>query len=295
MNLVDYELSSDDERGEAPPKREVEHENLAQGGNKCTEKKKNREKGRDNKANKNENDDLDENETDNGCLKKKTHIHLGQKWNADREVISMENKTLDAHEMCKDVIAGGKKEPSGAPLLSKLNGDEKNSHYDGCRDDNHNCNDGRDTEVRPVEQDKKEQNKQRNVPLVGEQTDYPIAKGANLLESNNLINISVNENNFDELFFLPPNEYSDCLNQKIEELSKLYKINLTINKNIINSNEYKNPCILQKIMEIFQIDVYSSNYPLNIYNPDDFLSIDLFNEKGEETDQKKPKTKWSNH
>lgn len=79
----------------------------------------------------------------------------------------------------------------------------------------------------------------------------------------------------------------------IDELSKLYEINLTINKNIINSNEYKNPCILEKIMEMFDIDVYSSNYPPHIYNPHDFLSVDLFNEKENITDRNKAKSKWS--
>ncbi|ANQ08749.1 Uncharacterized protein PCOAH_00031580 [Plasmodium coatneyi] len=282
MNLVDYELSSDEEPGEAPQKREIQNVDSAEGENKCTDNKKNEEKGRDKRTNKNGNDYLGENATDKKCCNKKAHIHLAQKWDAD---------IADEDEMRKDDIVGEKRKPIEAPLLSKLKGAENISHYDGDDD----CGDGLRTEVRPGDHHTKEENKQRNVPLVSEQTDNQIAKGTNLLESNNLINISVNENNFDDLFFLPPNEYSDCLNQKIEELSKLYKINLTINKNIINSNEYKNPCILEKIMQIFQIDVYSSNYPLNIYNPHDFLSIDLFNEKGEEMDQKKSKTKWSNH
>ncbi|CRH00648.1 HCNGP-like protein, putative [Plasmodium relictum] len=113
-------------------------------------------------------------------------------------------------------------------------------------------------------------------------------------ENNNLMNINIDENNFDEIFLLPENEYSDILNKKIDDLSKLYNIDLTINKNITNSNEYKNPCILEKIMQIFNIDVYSSNYPLNIYNPHDFLSVDLFNEKNDQATQNKTKTKWSN-
>ncbi|CAD2094671.1 HCNGP-like protein, putative [Plasmodium vinckei brucechwatti] len=115
----------------------------------------------------------------------------------------------------------------------------------------------------------------------------------NILEKNNIMNINVDENNFDEIFYLPENEYSEILNKKIDELSKLYDINLTINKNIINSNEYKNPCILEKIMEMFDIDVYSSNYPSHIYNPHDFLSVDLFNEKENPTDRNKAKSKWS--
>ncbi|GAB67058.1 HCNGP-like protein [Plasmodium cynomolgi strain B] len=297
MNLVDYEFSSDEERAEAPEKREIQHGDSAEGGNKCTENKKNEERSRDNSSSKEGNHGLGGNETDNVCAKKKAHIHLAQKWDAGRENASMGDKTHDSDVMRNDGIAEGNEAPSEAPLLSKLKDAENMSHYDGGGDDDNgdDCVDGHGTEVRPGEQHRKEQNKQRSAPLVSEQKDNPIAKGANLLESNNLINISVNENNFDDLFFLPPNEYSDCLNQKIEELSKLYELNLTINKNIINSNEYKNPCILEKIMQIFQIDVYSSNYPLSIYNPHDFLSIDLFNEKGEETDQKKTKTKWSNH
>ncbi|SBT86755.1 HCNGP-like protein [Plasmodium malariae] len=115
----------------------------------------------------------------------------------------------------------------------------------------------------------------------------------NILENNNIMNISVDENNFDDIFYLSENEYSETLNKKLDELSKLYELNLTINKNIINSKEYKNPCILEKIMEIYHVDVYSSNYPLYIYNPHDFLSIDLFNEKSNVTDQNKAKTKWS--
>ncbi|KEG02858.1 hypothetical protein YYE_02692 [Plasmodium vinckei vinckei] len=115
----------------------------------------------------------------------------------------------------------------------------------------------------------------------------------NILEKNNIMNVNVDENNFDEVFYLPENKYSEILNKKIDDLSKLYDINLTINKNIINSNEYKNPCILEKIMEMFDIDVYSSNYPSDIYNPHDFLSVDLFNEKENPTDRNKAKSKWS--
>ncbi|EUD68141.1 hypothetical protein C922_01159 [Plasmodium inui San Antonio 1] len=297
MNLVDYELSSDEERREVHQKREIQHGDSAEERNKCIENKENEERRRDNSASKNGNYGLGGNETDNECAKKKAHIHLAEKWDAAREDASVGDKMRDADKMRNDGIVEEKGEPSEAPLLSKLKGAEKMSHCGGEDEDDgeDDCADVLGTEVRPGEQHKREQNKQRSAPIVNEQTDNRIAKGANLLESNNLINISVNENNFDDLFFLPPNEYSDCLNQKIEELSKLYKIDLTINKNIINSNEYKNPCILEKIMQIFQIDVYSSNYPLNIYDPHDFLSIDLFNEQGEETDQKKTKTKWSNH
>ncbi|KNA02353.1 hypothetical protein PVNG_01507 [Plasmodium vivax North Korean] len=294
MNLVDYELSSDEERGEARHKREIEHEDSAEGGNKCTENKKNEERGRDNSASKNGKHDLGGNETDDVCAKKKADIHLAKKWDAGRADAPGGDKTRDADEMRSDGIAEEKGTPTEAPLLGKLKGAEKVPHGGGG-DGSGDGEDDHSTEVLPGGHHKKEQNKQRSAPLVSEQRDTTMAKGSNLLESNNLSNISVNESNFDDVFFLPPNEYSDCLNQKIEELSKLYEINLTINKNIINSNEYKNPCILEKIMQIFQIDVYSSNYPLNIYNPHDFLSIDLFNEKGEETDQKKTKTKWSNH
>ncbi|KJP88782.1 hypothetical protein AK88_01472 [Plasmodium fragile] len=297
MNLVDYELSSDEEHGEEPQKWEIQHGDSVKGENECTDNKKNEKKRRDNSASKNVNHDLGGNETDTACAKKKAHIHLAKKWDTGRADASVGDKTHDAGEMRNDVIAEVKGASSEAPLSSKLKGADKMSDYEGCvgGDDDENCIDGSGTEVWSGEHQREGDNNQRSVPLVSEHTDSLIGKGSNLLDSNNLMNISVNENNFDDLFFLPPNEYSDCLNQKIEELSKLYEINLTINKNIINSNEYKNPCILEKIMQIFQIDVYSSNYPLNIYNPNDFLSIDLFNEKGEETDQKKSKTKWSNH
>lgn len=116
----------------------------------------------------------------------------------------------------------------------------------------------------------------------------------NIFNKDDFLYMNIDENNFDEIFNISENEYSDILNTKIEELSKLYELNLTINKNIINSNEYKNPCILEKIMEIFQIDVYSSNYPLHIYNPKFFSSLDLFNERSQENNQNKVNTKWSN-
>ncbi|SOV74269.1 HCNGP-like protein [Plasmodium sp. gorilla clade G3] len=116
----------------------------------------------------------------------------------------------------------------------------------------------------------------------------------NIFNKDDFLYMNIDENNFDEIFNISENEYSDILNKKIDELSKLYQLNLTINKNIINSNEYKNPCILEKIMEIFQIDMYSSNYPLHIYNPKIFLSLDLFNERSQENIQNKTNTKWSN-
>ncbi|SBT36680.1 HCNGP-like protein, putative [Plasmodium ovale wallikeri] len=124
--------------------------------------------------------------------------------------------------------------------------------------------------------------------------EQEVSTSKNISENNNMVDVHVDENNFDDIFCLAENEYSDILNKKIDELSKLYDVNLTINKNIINSNEYKNPCILEKIMQIFHIDVYASNYPPNVYNPHDFLSIDLFNEKYNTTDPGKIKTKWSN-
>ncbi|CDO62904.1 HCNGP-like protein [Plasmodium reichenowi] len=116
-----------------------------------------------------------------------------------------------------------------------------------------------------------------------------------IFNKDDFLYMNIDENNFDEIFNISENEYSDILNTKIEELLKLYELNLTINKNIINSNEYKNPCILEKIMEIFQIDVYSSNYPLHMYNPKIFSSLDLFNERSQENIQNKVvNTKWSN-
>ncbi|VWU51564.1 HCNGP-like protein [Hepatocystis sp. ex Piliocolobus tephrosceles] len=110
---------------------------------------------------------------------------------------------------------------------------------------------------------------------------------------NNIIKMNIDEDNFDDIFKMPENEYSSILNNKITELQKLYEMDLTINKNIINSNEYKNPCILEKIMKVFQIDAYSSNYLESVYNPHDFLSIDLFNENEVAPDKTKTKTRWS--
>lgn len=173
-------------------------------------------------------------------------------------------------------------------LLKEGEKQKKDLIRDGCEEkfiNNENittipidiCDDKNDKEKNNIINNKKEDN-----------------NNVNIFNKDDFLYMNIDENNFDEIFNISENEYSDILNTKIEELSKLYELNLTINKNIINSNEYKNPCILEKIMEIFQIDVYSSNYPLHIYNPKFFSSLDLFNERSQENIQNKVNTKWSN-
>lgn len=173
-------------------------------------------------------------------------------------------------------------------LLKEGEKQKKDLIRDGCEEkfiNNENittipidiCDDKNDKEKNNIINNKKEDN-----------------NNVNIFNKDDFLYMNIDENNFNEIFNISENEYSDILNTKIEELSKLYELNLTINKNIINSNEYKNPCILEKIMEIFQIDVYSSNYPLHIYNPKFFSSLDLFNERSQENIQNKVNTKWSN-
>ncbi|CRG97798.1 HCNGP-like protein, putative [Plasmodium gallinaceum] len=167
--------------------------------------------------------------------------------------------------------------------ISKKDDDEKEETKDKTKDKtNKNINN-----LHKEQNNNNNNNKEKNL-------NEEIFNNKKFFENNDFMNIDIDENNFDEIFFLRENEYSDTLNKKIDDLSQLYEINLTINKNITNSNEYKNPCILEKIMQIFNIDVYSSNYPINIYNPRDFLSVDLFNEKKDQATQSKAKTKWSN-
>ncbi|SPJ08869.1 HCNGP-like protein [Plasmodium sp. DRC-Itaito] len=173
-------------------------------------------------------------------------------------------------------------------LIKEVEKQKKNLIKDNCEEkviNNENittmpidiCADKNDKEIYNIINEKNEDN-----------------NNVNIFNKDDFLYMNIDENNFDEIFKISENEYSDILNKKIEELSKLYQLNLTINKNIINSNEYKNPCILEKIMEIFQIDMYSSNYPLHIYNPKIFSSLDLFNEKSQENVQNKANTKWSN-
>ncbi|GAW81544.1 hypothetical protein, conserved [Plasmodium gonderi] len=309
MNLVDYELSSDDECDEASRENEKNYCDSSKEGNKSIESQKIECNKSKNSIN-NRVHHSGSNKTDNGCTTETFKGSQMLKWDSEKENASVVVKTSDLNKMPKNDIEEREKHKYERPNLGKNNLEDQRKK--GKLKEAPFANKSKDVEsVLHQENDnegvyKKELNsegnredrknmKDRNIHTSGiladEYTDNRTTRRVNILESNNIMNVNVNEDNFDEIFFLPENEYSDCVNEKIEELSKLYEINLTINKNIINSNEYKNPCILEKIMEIFHIDVYSSNYPLHIYNPNDFLSIDLFNERTEETDQKK--TKWS--
>ncbi|CDU18724.1 HCNGP-like protein, putative [Plasmodium yoelii] len=260
MNLVDYELSNDEDSDEGKSNSSKKENDLKEIEKLCNKNIENEKttlkiKEGDNKKGINYND------TENESPDKSTNLEIDLH-NNNRD----ENSNNLSGEMCANrekernigysynIIEDGEK-------LKNINQNIYNNNEECFKDQNRVC---------------KENDCNKNI-----------------LEKNNIMNVNVDGNNFDEIFYLPENKYSEILNKKIDELSKLYEINLTINKNIINSNEYKNPGILEKIMEMFDIDVYSSNYPPHIYNPHDFLSVDLFNEKENTTDKNKAKSKWS--
>lgn len=137
----------------------------------------------------------------------------------------------------------------------------------------------------------KEQEKEREK---GREKGRKVDDESAFFENTYLMNIDINENNFEEVFEQIPNEYSTYIDKKIDELKRLYDMGLTINKRISESNEYKNPCILEKIMNIFDIEEYASNYPLHIFNPKDLDAVDLFNQHEKNTDETIEKSsKWS--
>lgn len=55
--------------------------------------------------------------------------------------------------------------------------------------------------------------------------------------------------------------------EEIERLKKLKEQGITPNRNIEESVEFKNPYLLEKIMKVFDINGYCSNYDKNIYDP----------------------------
>ncbi|KAF8819143.1 HCNGP family protein [Cardiosporidium cionae] len=60
---------------------------------------------------------------------------------------------------------------------------------------------------------------------------------------------------------------SRCILDQIKRLQEYQKIGTTVNSNIAEWLEFKNPYLLEKIMNLFDIYAYSSNYPQEIFNP----------------------------
>ncbi|EDO08323.1 HCNGP-like family protein [Babesia bovis T2Bo] len=78
------------------------------------------------------------------------------------------------------------------------------------------------------------------------------------------------------------------LENNILQLKKLHEQGCTINANIENSVDFKNPYLLEKVMKVFNIKEYSSNYKKDVYNPDFYVA--LANDADQEQQPSQPKT-----
>ncbi|KAK2196474.1 bifunctional PAT complex subunit CCDC47/SAP30-binding protein [Babesia duncani] len=99
------------------------------------------------------------------------------------------------------------------------------------------------------------------------------------------------------------------LEQEINRLKQLQSQGLEVNRNIDDSIEFKNPYLLEKIMRIFNIDGYCSNYDPSIYDPQIYKEMALepdtslekiANETATKTDdninrRKRSKSGWSHN
>ncbi|GFE53379.1 HCNGP family protein [Babesia ovis] len=69
--------------------------------------------------------------------------------------------------------------------------------------------------------------------------------------------------------------------QTIRHLKQLHEQGCTINSNIENSMDFKNPYLLEKVMKVFSIEEYSTNYKKDVYDPDYYVM--LANDTGQDT------------
>ncbi|KEP59957.1 UNVERIFIED_CONTAM: HCNGP family protein [Hammondia hammondi] len=66
---------------------------------------------------------------------------------------------------------------------------------------------------------------------------------------------------------VPAGDVPQELLRTVERLQQLKKRGITVNGNIAASLDFKNPYLLEKIMKVFDIDPYCSNYPPSVFDP----------------------------
>ncbi|PHJ22516.1 hcngp family protein [Cystoisospora suis] len=66
---------------------------------------------------------------------------------------------------------------------------------------------------------------------------------------------------------VPPGDMPKELLRTVERLQQLKRRGITVNGNIAASLDFKNPYLLEKIMKVFNIDPYCSNYPPSVFDP----------------------------
>ncbi|PFH37433.1 HCNGP family protein [Besnoitia besnoiti] len=66
---------------------------------------------------------------------------------------------------------------------------------------------------------------------------------------------------------VPAGEVPQELLRTVERLQQLKRRGITVNGNIAASLDFKNPYLLEKIMKVFAIDPYCSNYPPSVFDP----------------------------
>lgn len=79
-------------------------------------------------------------------------------------------------------------------------------------------------------------------------------------------------------------EVPPMLEKNIQHLRELHERGYTINNNIEKSIEFKNPYLLEKVMKVFNIDGYSSNFNKDVYGPEYYVKL------ANETDDKESVT-----
>ncbi|CBZ55794.1 HCNGP-like family protein, related [Neospora caninum Liverpool] len=65
----------------------------------------------------------------------------------------------------------------------------------------------------------------------------------------------------------PAGDVPQELLRTVERLQQLKRRGITVNGNIAASLDFKNPYLLEKIMKVFDIDPYCSNYPASVFDP----------------------------
>lgn len=91
-------------------------------------------------------------------------------------------------------------------------------------------------------------------------------------------------------------EMPSKLLEEIERLKKLKEQGITPNRNIEESMEFKNPYLLEKIMKVFDINGYCSNYNKNVYDPAIYETLanePLEDETAEKKQKRRKRSGWT--
>lgn len=116
-----------------------------------------------------------------------------------------------------------------------------------------------------------DKNKQANIDKCEHVSDTEMCESKNTCESEEDEQESLT---FEALMKNAEQSVSPEFRERIERLRECKRRGQTIQSSIEKRNEYLNPYLLEKMMRLFEIDPYCSNFPKTVYNPAAYANTD---------------------